>query len=99
MLSVLLFLVAADQLLVDLGSIIEEEEGQWKFRTGLFLYVDDANLLPSYDNSSYPPDADGVRRFRDDGRLAKYMGTIEAFSAKSGLKIYHKKTAIVSFHN
>ena len=96
LMSVLLFLMIANELLRRLDLSIEEHEGHLTTKTKPLLFVDDCSLLLKYRRDSFG-DADGPRVFTDDGRMSAYKKVIEEFSKDSGLLMNNDKTAFVSF--
>ena len=100
LLSVILFVIAVDQLIKQLKAKIRELEGpvQHDGVAAVRLFVDDSAVLLTVDPAKLPVDAQGRRVWRDvDGRVAAYCSVVESFSASTGMRLNQSKTEALVF--
>ena len=73
LLRVSLFLIAVNGLLEELEEKIIQFKGLSRTRSRPRLYVDDLAILVPFKLSNFPVNSDGVRLFKDDGRIKAYL--------------------------
>ena len=96
LLSIVLFLIAADGQLLELNQKVNQlESGAYK--TIVKAYCDDLFILITFQRDFFPVNNEGKPVFQDDGRLHKYVKIIERFTEKSGMRLNRKKTNAVVF--
>lgn len=99
LLSVLIFVIKMNDLIISLDSRIFDLEGPQDDErpvSQIFVYIDDVILttpfLPSTMEDMY-----GDRIFVDNGLISEYLMVIEDFSMNSGLQLNQSKTFATTF--
>ena len=87
LLSVLLFIIALDELLKELELCFANEENGVKFPTILMAFVDDCAIMISYPRHLFEGS------FLCDGRLKKYTSVINNFCNRTGMVLNKNKTS------
>ena len=100
LLSVILFIIAVDQLIKKIEAEIEAQEGVVKHDgvAAVRLFVDDTAVLLGVDSTRLPTGPDGSKVWQDvDGRVSAYCDCVEAFSSSTGMRLNAGKTTALVF--
>ena len=78
LMSVILFLISVDALICKLERDIEQKEKGLVIQSTVKLFCDDLSILTWFDKEAK---INGQRNFCDDGRIGRYLQTIQDFSS------------------
>lgn len=99
LLSVILFIIAADDLLVNLDVVLDAYESgtPTSGRSKVVLFCDDLSVLLKIPHDEFPENALGRRQFVSDGRVEAIIKGICDFSTRSKLRLNKGKTQLLHF--
>lgn len=98
LLSMILFLIAVNQLVKNIEAEIKSEEGCHETSSVVRLFVDDTAVLVGVDGRFLPTDISGRKVWSDtDGRIAKYCQVVSDFSNSTGMRLNESKTVALVF--